>query len=78
MLHNRDNSGSKVWRKWHEMRAKIRETVMSPDDELDPIEREKWDISNEDVNRDDNPRTFTTTPMYEGDKKRDVRDDPRY
>lgn len=57
MQHERSNSGSKVWREWHEQRRQARETAMSSD-EFGPVETEAYDLDTADIEGDTNPESF--------------------
>ena len=77
MQHHRDNSGSAVWREWHERRQEARET--ENDEELfDDIEQEKYDLDTARIDGSDNPDNFTTEPYGDDEKPHDIREDPRY
>lgn len=78
MQHEHANSGSKVWRPWHEERQRARETAMS-EEEFSPQEIEDYDLDTAEIDGSDNPDSFTTEPYGEGEESVDYREaDPRF
>lgn len=78
MQHHLANSGSKVWRKWHERRQKARKTAMS-ENEFGPIETEHSDLDTAGITGEDNPETYRLEPYGDDQEPVDYREvDPRF
>lgn len=76
MLHERGPGGSPAWEEWHERRW-LYKRVLFDVSELGAIEREAYDLDEEDITGKRNPRTYTTEPRF-GEVPRDIRENPRF
>lgn len=76
--HERSNSGSVTWRRWHEERQLARETAMS-EDEFGPVETEQFDLDTAQITGESNPESYRLEPYGADQDPVDYREtDPRF